>query len=278
MEYYLAEINYMNKLEEKSLGILNFLTILKKYTESLPGNDAKIEIDKMVTTISGLIDETIKPENANLPILYPFDFNYNIIKIIKMEKIKSNTTPILLQVLLTSPNKKCAPIVNKKIIIKKDISLRKESIIACLITLLQHKLYQQAQRNRINIFDKIPTYQINMITKQIGVIEFVENSLTLRMINDLNLTLQNYVIEKNPTETVETLKRRFLQSLAISSCISYILGLGDRHLDNIMVNDNGQIFHIDYGYLMENPMTNILGAPNIKVTTVMIDFFGRSEK
>jgi hypothetical protein len=41
-----------------------------------------------------------------------------------------------------------------------------------------------------------------------------------------------------------------------------------------MINKRGQIFNIDYVYLLENPKKNILGAPNIKVTTDMIDFLG----
>lgn len=41
-----------------------------------------------------------------------------------------------------------------------------------------------------------------------------------------------------------------------------------------MINNLGQIFHIDYGYLMDNPATSIISNPNIKVTTVMIDFLG----
>jgi hypothetical protein len=272
MDYFLNEINYMEHSESKSDGITNFVSITKKHIISLSRSNMYEKVKKMSITITGLIDETIKLDKADLPILYPFDFNYSIVKIIKMEKIKSNTAPILLDTNIM--HNVTRNITKKRFIIKKDTSLRKESIISCLITLLQHKLYQQSCRNRINKFDKIPTYQINMLTKHVGVIEFVENSLTLRMVNDLNLTLQNYVIEKNPYEAVGILKTRFLQSLAISSCISYILGLGDRHLDNIMINDQGQIFHIDYGYLMENPTTSILSAPNIKVTTVMIDFLG----
>jgi phosphatidylinositol 3-kinase len=62
--------------------------------------------------------------------------------------------------------------------------------------------------------------------------------------------------------------------MATSCCITYLLGLGDRHLDNIMVNKRGQIFNIDYGYILDNPITNFLGAPSIKVTLDMIDFLG----
>ena len=73
---------------------------------------------------------------------------------------------------------------------------------------------------------------------------------------------------------VDAIKRKFSNSLAISCCISYLLGLGDRHLDNIMINKKGQIFHIDYGYLLENPKTHIFGSPNIRITQGMVDFLG----
>ena len=116
-----------------------------------------------------------------------------------------------------------------------------------------------------------------MLTKNLAIVEYVVDSLTLRMVSNSKFTLQNYILDNNPTEQVDSIKRKFLQSLAISSCLSYILGLGDRHLDNIMINNAGQIFHIDYGYLMDNPLTSIISNPNIKVTTVMIDFLGGVE-
>ncbi len=112
-----------------------------------------------------------------------------------------------------------------------------------------------------------------MLNKEIGLIEFIENASTLRSINDMGFSLQNYILNQNINNTLDVIKTRFVQSLAISSAIAYIIGIGDRHLDNIMINNCGQIFHIDYGYIMENPIT-LFNMPEIKVTSDIIDFLG----
>lgn len=40
---------------------------------------------------------------------------------------------------------------------------------------------------------------------------------------------------------------RFSGSVAVISIVGYILGLGDRHLDNILVDfSSGDVVHIDY--------------------------------
>jgi hypothetical protein len=266
----IIEVNYLNRTKFKSIGMLKFIDFINNYSKKILEDKWIQDINNMISFFTNIYTSI----ELKVPILYPIDINYKITKIISKQILKSNTSPLLINAIITDGDGTEKQI---KFIVKKDDILRKERIIACLIKLLQDKLYDQSKRNRIKLFEKIPTYQIIMITNNIGIVEFVENSLTLRMINNLGHTLQNYILDNNPKEITENIKRRFLQSLAISSCLSFILGLGDRHLDNIMINNKGQLFHIDYGYLMDNPMTSILTSPNIKVTTVMIDFLGGTE-
>ena len=265
------EIKYLETIKNDDIGIINFITFANSFIKDNSRQEVQKDIQDMINFFTRLHKN---PDILlNNPILYPLDLNYKIIKINSIDKLNSNTSPLLINIDIKNElNTKTV-----KFIMKKDKDLRKECIVACLIKLLQDRLYHQALRKRIKKFDKIPTYQIILLTSNLGIIEFVENSLTLRMVNNSGLTLQNYILENNMTELVDTTKRRFMQSLAISCCISYILGLGDRHLDNIMINKKGQLFHIDYGYLMDNPFTSVLTSPIIKVTPVMIDFLGGTE-
>lgn len=273
---------------KKTQEMINFCTIIGNYIKNKLKPQQKSMIIKTIDVIIAInkikiIDESIIHQ---LPIIYPFNTDYIITEITKITVLESNSKPILIEMYIkknnilqkSTDNENKEEIneekIKKRIIIKDDRYLRKENIVSSIIILLQEKLIQQSRKNRLNKFDPIPTYKILMVTNTIGIIEYIENSITLRRISLKNFTLQNYINEHNKDQPIGIIKDRFIKSLAISSCLSYILGLGDRHLDNIMINKKGQIFHIDYGYLMENPITNIFGSPVIRVTSEMIDFLG----
>jgi hypothetical protein len=273
--YYLYdEIEFLKSEQGKSMnsmGIFNLHTIIKNYIKQNQkkfSNEEKI-FEMKLSLITLMNTKTVE---MKLPMTYPLNYDYKIVGIVNKRIMESNSCPILLEVKTESINTTHEK-TTKKFLIKKEASLRKEQIVSCIISLLLFKLEQHELIQQKNM-DKLPSYHIKMLNMDIGVIEFVENSITLREINTRGFTLQNYILENNKAETLDVIKKRFAISMATSCCITYLLGLGDRHLDNIMVNQRGQIFNIDYGYILDNPMTNVLGAPNIKVTSDMIDFLG----
>ncbi|ATZ80816.1 phosphatidylinositol kinase [Bodo saltans virus] len=267
--YYLYdEIEYLRG-EHKNMGIINLYDIIKNYINTYKKNLPNEEkISEMKSTLIALIND--KKADIKLPMIYPLNYDLKVVKIINNRVMESNSRPILLEMKIEDKTKEQK---YAKFLIKKEATLRKEQIVSCIISLLLFKLEQHETLQHKNT-DKLPSYYIKMLNKDVGVIEFVEDSITLREINVKGFTLQNYILNNNKNEALDAIKKRFAISMATSCCITYLLGLGDRHLDNIMVNKRGQIFNIDYGYILDNPITNFLGAPSIKVTLDMIDFLG----
>lgn len=268
------EYKFLDSIKQNNLPSYNLVNILNKYFEI---NCNINEINLLNNTINFFLNINKTPHIENL-ILYPFDTNYYINKIIAINELTSSSKPLLIT--LEIYNKENKEKLIKKIILKKDINLRKENIVSCLINILQRKLIEQRDRKRIIHFDPIPTYKIIMLSSDTGIIEYLDNCLTLNEISKKRYTLQNYILDSNKDSTISEIKTRFYQSLSISSCLSYVLGLGDRHSNNIMIKTNGQILHIDYGYIMENPLhttllnSTLMNNPIVKISGDMIDFLG----
>jgi phosphatidylinositol-4-phosphate 3-kinase len=65
--------------------------------------------------------------------------------------------------------------------------------------------------------------------------------------------LKNWIREKNPSEEAWLRSvENFLRSLAGYCVGTYVLGIGDRHNDNIMITSSGHLFHIDFAKFLGN--------------------------
>jgi phosphatidylinositol kinase/protein kinase (PI-3 family) len=63
-------------------------------------------------------------------------------------------------------------------------------------------------------------------------------------------------------------RTNYTRSLAVMSMVGYILGLGDRHPSNIMLDRNtGKITHIDFGDCFE---VHIHRVPTITIYVVVL--------
>ena len=266
-----TELKYLDSIisrgHSSAVGTYNYIYFLSEYIKNKCDTIKIDKIDKMILSMRLLLTRA-NPNDILLPIPYPFDTSYNIIKVTQRTEINSYTKPVIIDVIIKNEIEE----KSARILIKKDNYIRREHLISCLIKILQNKLVFQGKNNRLEIFNPIPTYEIILISGDIGLIEFVKDSFTIRQILNEGISIKNFIEENNDESNVADLKDIVTKSLAISSCIAYILGLADRHLDNIMINKSGQIFHIDYSHILESPKTTaIIGEPSIKIIPEMLD-------
>lgn len=147
--------------------------------------------------------------------------------------------------------------------------LRQDQLIMQVISLMDVLLLE------LNVNLRLTTYHILVFSSEDGILEFVSNSHTLQDVfekhtDNIAFYLQEISEEKTKklNDQPEMLKtdsnilnsirqdvfNNYLESCASSCVITYLLGIGDRHLENLLIDREGKLFHIDFGYAMgEDP-------------------------
>ena len=104
-------------------------------------------------------------------------------------------------------------------------------------------------------------------TLQGGWVEMLPKAKTLY---ELKYGLTSHIYNNFPDQTTRCVRRRFIRS-AVGACIvSYIMGVGDRHLQNMVIS-NGEVAHIDFSYLLgHDPKLQM----DIRITPPMVLMMG----
>ncbi|ORC93803.1 putative phosphatidylinositol 4-kinase [Trypanosoma theileri] len=91
--------------------------------------------------------------------------------------------------------------------------------------------------------------------------------------------LQSIIWDKNDTcEQWLQYRGTYGHTLAIMSIVGYVLGLGDRHLNNLMLQDKGSVVHIDFGDCFEVAMhrAQFAEAVPFRLTRLLVRALGIS--
>lgn len=192
----------------------------------------------------------------------------------KTKVFNSNTRPIRLTFLDYQENQ-------MNIMYKLGDDMRQDQLIMQMISLMDFLL------TALNVDLRLTIYQIMVYSNNDGIMEFVDNSETLQDVLEKNKEdLTKFLLEKSKLDpSKEKLKTKeknlqninksifdnYMESCASYCVITYLLGIGDRHLENLLITNDAKLFHIDFGYAMgEDPKPF---PPPFKLNKPMINVF-----
>lgn len=175
--------------------------------------------------------------------------------------LKSAMNPIKL-VLLTEEDK------THTILVKNSNDLRRDQLILNCIDMMDSLL----QKEGVDL--KITTYKVTPTSADTGLVEWVEDCFPLSAVladydNDIRLFFDQHSTD---AASHDALLDNFVKSCAGYCVISFLLGIGDRHLDNLMLSTNGRLFHVDFEYILGNDPKPF--APPMKLSEQMVVAMG----
>ncbi len=133
--------------------------------------------------------------------------------------------------------------------IKTGDDLRQDQLAMMFIKLMDGLL------RRASLDMCLTPYSIIATSPSSGMIEFVERSQPVSQIlannnNSILQFLQAHSAQKGAKYDVRPdAMSNYIRSCAGYCVITYLLGVGDRHLDNLMITNSGNFFHIDFGFM-----------------------------
>ncbi|CDO77014.1 hypothetical protein BN946_scf184298.g41 [Trametes cinnabarina] len=201
------------------------------------------------------------------PLPLPLNARVQVTGIIaeKSSVFKSNMFPMLLYF-------QCVGGGEYPVIFKDGDDMRQDQLVIQLFTLMDRLLRKE------NLDLKLSPYDVLATGPSQGMVQFIP-SKTIAAIVSEHGTLLNYLRAHHPDEgsvgtygvepgVIDT----FVRSCAGYCVMTYLLGVGDRHLDNLLLAPDGHFFHVDFGYILGRDPKPL--APPVKICKEMVDAMG----
>ncbi|XP_033226096.1 phosphatidylinositol 3-kinase catalytic subunit type 3 isoform X2 [Belonocnema kinseyi] len=275
-----------------------YLTVMKMFSNALARGNAvwqkrraflkrqKIFIDQLVSLIKAVARESgnrkrktdrlkalladpdplFKINFSNFEAIpFPLDPEICIKGIIpeKASLFKSALMPSKLTFLTTENSEYIA-------IFKHGDDLRQDQLILQTIALMDKLL------RRENLDLKLTPYRVLATSTRHGFVQFIESTTVAEVLASegsiLSFFRKHHPSETGPYGVTSEVMDTYVRSCAGYCIITYVLGVGDRHLDNLLLTTSGKLFHIDFGYILGRDPKPL--PPPMKLSKEMVEAMG----
>lgn len=263
--YFMTELERIQTEHRKTLlrqGEL--VAVLSKIA-----NDIKYSRDPRPAKIEMLKKFLREPKNdlvtISPPLPLPLDPDVSVVGCLPddVHVFKSSLSPIVVTFKTTDGQK-------YPLIFKIGDDLRQDQLIIQIIILMDRLLQKE------NLDLKLSPYRILATSSNAGAIQFI-SSIPLSDASSKYKSILAYLKEHNPDENEPLGVRKETMDTYVKSCagycvITYLLGVGDRHLENLLLSPDGHFFHIDFGYILGGDPKPF--APMMKLCKEMVEGMG----
>ncbi|KAL7498266.1 hypothetical protein ACHAWT_009221 [Skeletonema menzelii] len=162
-----------------------------------------------------------------------------------------------------------------KVMIKTGDDLRQDQLVIMMIQLMDRLL----KRGTLDLCLK--PYSILAMPRSSGLLEFVEKSIPVsQILSSNNNSIMEFFKSVAPQEGARysikpDVLQTYMRSCAGYCVLTYLLGVGDRHLDNILIQPSGHFFHIDFGFIFGRDPKPL--PPAFRLTKEMVDGMGGTD-
>uniref|UniRef100_H2YNJ1 Phosphatidylinositol 3-kinase catalytic subunit type 3 n=1 Tax=Ciona savignyi TaxID=51511 RepID=H2YNJ1_CIOSA len=244
---------------------LDVLVKLMQLVERDSGNRKK-KIEKLRAMLSA---ESESLENMKFssfePLPLPLDpgVKVNGIEAVQATLFKSNLMPAKLPFKTTDGKLYIT-------IFKHGDDLRQDQLILQIITLMDKLLQKE------NLDLKLMPYKVLATSSKHGFVQYIESHSVAEVLATEG-SIQNFFRKHQPNDKATygidpDVMDTYVKSCAGYCVITYLLGVGDRHLDNLLLRKTGALFHIDFGYILGRDPKPL--PPPMKLSKEMVEAMG----
>ncbi|KAJ5107773.1 Phosphatidylinositol 3-kinase [Penicillium angulare] len=263
--YFMTELEKIHSEHRKTLlrqGEL--VAVLSKIAK-----DIRFSRDPRPTKIEKLKKMLRDPKNEifniDPPLPLPLDPDVSIVGCYPDESNVFKSTLSPLQITFKTADGRRYPLLYK---VGDD--LRQDQLVIQIIILMDRLLQKE------NLDLKLTPYRILATSSTAGAVQFIP-STSLSAASAKYKSILAYLKEHNPDENEPLGVRKEAMDTYIKSCagycvITYLLGVGDRHLENLLLAPDGHFFHADFGFILGRDPKPF--APMMKLCKEMVEGMG----